>query len=116
MVHSRKWHHLRSLCSIQFKMKTPLLLVFYVPVVTELCWTGKGMVVKNQCNHMARYEQTTPQHPPVHVRSIHQSMPIMTSLSVELRGLVQTVGGTLLIFNLHFVQKTTLTAMVLNFN
>ncbi len=35
---------------------------------------------------------TTPQHPPVHVRCAHQSMPIEMALSTELRALVLNVG------------------------
>ncbi len=35
---------------------------------------------------------TIPQHPPVHVRCTHQSMPIEMTLSTELRVLVLNVG------------------------
>ena len=96
------------------KMKKTLLLVLYATVVTELHWIGNGTYGVAMARYM--YEltlSTTPQHPPIHARPTHQSMPIMMTLSIELRELVQTVGSTCQGVGL---QKTTSTVMVHNFD
>ena len=68
-------------------MKTLILVII---VATELSWTRKGIY----CNNIAKIiHSATPQCPPVHVGCTHQSMPIVITLSPELRVPAPTVGG-----------------------
>ena len=76
------------------------------------------MVAHNHCDHGKIWANSTTHSILQFMPGLpmHQSMLITRTLSVELRDLVQTVGGTQLIFNFQFVQKTTLIAVVHTFN
>ena len=62
-------------------------------------------------------QSTAPQHPPVHVGCTHQSMPIVMTLSPELRVPVPTVGGIhLIIFKQVGIKKITSIVTVMEHN
>ena len=95
-------------------MKTLILVVI---VITELRWTRKGTYYNKSKTNVIPNDSATPQHPPAHVRCTHQSMPIMMTLSTELRVTVPTVGGIHLVtFQEVEIQNTTSIVMEYNSN
>ena len=92
-----------------------LIVTLYAITVIKLHPAGKGKVFwKYQIMYYANQLYTTPQHPPVHVRSIHQSTLFMGIRSWEMRGTMPTAEVILLVFLLVFPQNNTSTVMAHN--
>ena len=76
-------------------VKTVLLLALHTIVITELSWTGNGMLPSFKCDHESKHPILySIQQPPVHARCTQQGMPIVIVLSPGLRVSLPTVGGT----------------------
>ena len=56
------------------------------------------------------------QHLPVPVRYTHQSMPIIETLLLDLRGTVPTVGTIQVVLEFSYRQKSLSTVMAHNFD